>query len=328
LTGETLEISAVRKAAKRRNSVIDFIIRMVKQKPMGTVGAVIVLMLFLTGIFADVLAPYGATQIDLTSRLSSPSSAHLLGTDHLGRDLFSRIIYGARVSMFVGLGASTLDTFIALLIGIVSGYFGGKIDLVMQRIVDAIIVFPNLFFYLAIMSIIGPGMGQVIFCLGFLSGVGSSRLIRSAVMGAKQNAYIDASKAIGAPNIKILLRHILPNVSAPAIIIFTIAMGSVIVAEASLSFLGFGIPPPAPSWGGMLSREARRYMTDAPWIGIFPGVALSLVVYGINMFGDAMRDLLDPRLRGGVGGLGEFGMVKARKALDKKLNKGLKTDKP
>jgi peptide/nickel transport system permease protein len=223
--------------------------------------------------------------------------------------------------MFVGLGASSLDTVIALIIGIISGYFGGKVDLVLQRIVDSIIVFPNLFFYLAIMSIIGPGMGQVIFCLGFLSGVGSSRLIRSAVMGAKQNAYIDASKAIGAPNIRILLRHILPNVSAPAIIIFTIAMGSVIVAEASLSFLGFGIPPPAPSWGGMLSREARKYMTDAPWIAIFPGVALSLVVYGINMFGDAMRDLLDPRLRGGVGGLGEFGMVKARKALDKKLAK-------
>lgn len=312
--------------SKRRNRLFDFVIRLVKQKPMGTVGAVIFLVLLFTGIFADMLAPYGYTDIDLLARLNSPSEKHLLGTDQLGRDLLSRIIYGARVSMFVGLGASALDTFIALFIGIVSGYFGGKVDLVLQRFVDSIIVFPNLFFYLAVMSIIGPGIAQVIFCLGFLQGVGSSRLIRSTVMGAKQNAYIDAATAIGSPNAKILLRHILPNVSAPAIIIFTIAMGSVIVAEASLSFLGFGIPPPIPSWGGMLSREARRYMTDAPWMAIWPGVALSLVVYGINMFGDALRDLLDPRLRGGVGGLGEYGMMKARKALEKKLKKRGKAD--
>jgi len=220
--------------------------------------------------------------------------------------------------MFVGLGAASLDALVATLIGIISGYFGGRVDLVLQRFVDAVIAFPALFFYLAVMAIIGPGLLQVIFCIGILSGIGSSRLIRSAVMGAKQNAYVEAAYAIGAPNPRILLWHILPNVFAPIIIIFTIAMGAVIIAEASLSFLGFGIPPPAPSWGGMLSGAGRKYMYNAPWMAIWPGLALSLVVYGINMFGDAVRDLLDPRLRGGVGGMGAYGSEKARKALVKK----------
>jgi len=223
--------------------------------------------------------------------------------------------------MIVGLSVASLEVLIGLIIGIVSGYSGGKVDLIIQRIVDSIIVFPTLFFYLSVMAIVGPGIGQVIFCLGFISGVGSSRLIRSAVISAKQNAYIEASRAIGASYIRILLRHVLPNVLAPAIIIFTIAMGAAIVSEASLSFLGFGIPPPTPSWGGMLRREARKYMADAPWMAIFPGVALSLVIYGINMFGDAVRDLLDPRLRGGVGGLGEYGARKVQKEMERRRAK-------
>jgi len=269
---------------RRHNTVVDFFIRLVREKPI-------------------------------------PSRHYILGTDQLGRDMLSRIIHGARISMYVGLGAAGLDAFVATLIGLISGYFGGKVDLILQRFVDSVIVFPALFFYLAIMAIIGPGLLQVTFCIGILSGVGSSRLIRSAVMGAKQNVYVEAAHAIGAPSRRILLRHILPNVFAPVIIIFTIAMGAVIIAEATLSFLGFGIPPPAPSWGGMLSGAGRRYMVDAPWMAIWPGLALSLVVYGINMFGDAMRDLLDPRLRGGMGGMGAYGTEKAKKALAKKTKK-------
>lgn len=307
---------------KRRYGLADFFIRLVREKPMGTVGAVIVLGLLFTGICADLLAPYGYNEIDLTAVMVSPSSDYILGTDQVGRDMLSRIIYGARISMFVGLGASAIDVVAATLIGIVSGYFGGKVDLALQRFVDAIIVFPPLFFYLTVMALIGPGLLQVTFCLGILRGIGSSRLIRSAVMGAKQNLYIDAAYAIGAQNTRILFRHLLPNVSAPAIIIFTVAMGQVIVAEASLSFLGFGIPPPTPSWGGMLSGPSRKYMVDAPWMAIWPGLALSLVVYGINMFGDALRDLLDPRLRGGVGGMGAYGTEKAKKALAKKTRAG------
>ena len=305
---------------KRHNSVADFFMRLVREKPMGTVGAVIVLALLFCGIFADLLAPYGYNEINLRAVMVPPSGEHILGTDNLGRDMLSRIIFGARISMFVGLGAAALDALVATLIGIVSGYFGGRVDLILQRFVDAVIVFPALFFYLAVMAIIGPGLVQVIMCIGILSGIGSSRLVRSAVMGAKQNAYVEAAYAIGAPNPRILFRHILPNVLAPIIIIFTIAMGTVIIMEASLSFLGFGIPPPAPSWGGMLSHAGRKYMFDAPWMAIWPGLALSLVVYGINMFGDAMRDLLDPRLRGGIGGMGAYGSEKARKALAKKGN--------
>jgi len=308
---------------QRRNRLANFAVRLAREKPMGTAGAVIVLGLLFVGIFADFLAPFGSNEINLRAVMVPPSGDYLLGTDQLGRDMLSRIIYGARISMYVGLGASTIDIILATLIGIISGYFGGEVDLIMQRFVDAVIVFPGLFFYLAVMAIIGPGLIQVIFCLGILRGIGSSRLIRSAVMGAKQNVYVDAANALGASNSRILIRHILPNVFAPVIIIFTIAMGQVIVAEATLSFLGFGIPPPAPSWGGMLSGPGRKYMFDSPWMAIWPGLALSMVVYGINMFGDALRDLLDPRLRGGVGGMGEYGSEKAKKALDKKSKTGV-----
>jgi peptide/nickel transport system permease protein len=307
---------------KRRDWFTDFVVRLVTEKPMGTAGGIIVLLLFLVGILADILAPYGYNDVNMREVLKSPSSQFILGTDQLGRDMLSRIIYGARISMIVGLAASAMDAFLATLIGVVSGYFGGKVDLIIQRIVDSIIVFPNLFFYLSVMALVGPGIVQVIFVLGILQGIGSSRLIRSAVMAARNNVYVEAARSLGSPNTRILLRHILPNVMAPIIIIFTIAMGGVIIAEASLSFLGFGIPPPTPSWGGMLSGAGRRYMLQAPWLVIWPGLALSLVVYGINMLGDAMRDLLDPRLRGGVGGLGEYGGQKAMRALEKKQQKG------
>lgn len=303
---------------RKHNPVLDFFVRLVREKPMGTFGAVIVLGLLFTGVSADLLAPYGFNDIHLLDIMKGPSSKYLLGTDHLGRDLLSRVIYGARISMFVGLGAAALDVLVCVLIGLVSGYFGGKVDLFMQRFVDATIVFPQLFFYLAVIAIIGPGLVQVILVLGILRGIGSSRVIRSAVMGAKQNMYIESARAVGARTTRILVRHILPNVSAPAIIVFTVAMGQVIIAEASLSFLGFGIPPPTPSWGGMLSAESRQYMMEAPWMAIWPGLALSSVVYGINMFGDALRDLIDPRLRGGVGGLGGHGMEKAARAMRKR----------
>ena len=320
-TGGTISEGMAKRG--RRHRLADFAVRLAREKPMGTVGAVIVLGLLFVGIFADFLAPYGSNEINMRAVMVPQSGEYLLGTDQLGRDMLSRIIYGARISMFVGLGASTIDVILATLIGIISGYFGGKVDLIIQRFVDAVIVFPALFFYLAVMAIIGPGLLQVIFCLGILGGIGSSRLVRSAVMGAKQNVYVDAAHALGASNSRILIRHILPNVFAPVIIIFTIAMGAVIIAEATLSFLGFGIPPPAPSWGGMLSGPGRKYMFDAPWMAIWPGLALSMVVYGINMFGDALRDLLDPRLRGGVGGMGEYGSEEAKKALAKKSKAGV-----
>jgi peptide/nickel transport system permease protein len=183
----------------------------------------------------------------------------------------------------------------------VSGFLGGKTDLIIQRFVDAWVCFPALFIMLTFMALVGSGVLQIIIVLGVLGGIGSSRLKRSAVLAIKSNLYVEAAKSIGAPTWSILFKHILPNIMPPIIITFTMGMGGAILAEASLSFLGYGIPPPYPSWGGMLSGPSRRYMVDAPWMAIWPGVALSIVVYGANMFGDALRDLLDPRLRGGLG---------------------------
>jgi len=302
MTESTHEISSIGSVpVKRRALLTDLLVRLVKEKPLGTAGAVIVLLLLLTGIFANVLAPYGMNEISLAERLAGPSARHWLGTDNLGRDLLSRIIFGARISMYVGLAASTLDAIGATLIGIISGFLGGKTDLVIQRFVDAWMCFPGLVIFLTVISIIGPGLVQVILVLGISSSIRSSRVVRSAVMNIKENMYVQAAVCIGAPTYRILLRHILPNIMAPIIIIFTLAMGSMIIAEASLSFLGFGIPPPTPSWGGMLSGSGRTYMVNAPGMAIWPGLALAIVVYGINMLGDAVRDLLDPRLRGGLG---------------------------
>ncbi|MFC1933032.1 ABC transporter permease [Chloroflexota bacterium] len=292
---------------KRHNLFVDVVVRMVKTKPLGTVGAVIVLILFVTGIFADLLAPFGYNEMFLVDRLAGPSATHFLGTDHLGRDMLSRIIYGARISMIIGVVGSLFAITVSIAIGLVSGYVGGKTDMIVQRFVDAWMSIPSLMILLTLMTILGPGLWQVVCVLGPVFGIRGSRITRSAVIAIKENMYVAASKAIGAPTGRILTKHILPNVMAPIIISFTTSMGMVILMEATISFLGFGIPPPTPSWGGMLSGPGRQYMTIAPWLVFWPGLALALVVYGINMLGDALRDLLDPRLRGG---LGRYGRVK------------------
>jgi peptide/nickel transport system permease protein len=218
--------------------------------------------------------------------------------------MLSRVIYGARVSVIVGLAGSAIGTLIAIVIGTVSAYVGGRLDLIVQRFVDGVMCLPGLVLLMVVISMIGPGMWSVILTLGVLFGISSSRIIRGAVIGIKNNVYVAAAIAIGAPTIKILTRHILPNIMAPVIILFSLRVPAVIVTEASLSFLGFGIPPPTPSWGGMLGSMARPYMLSAPWMVIWPGLALAIVVYGINMYGDAARDILDPRLSGGSGRYG------------------------
>ncbi len=294
---------------KRHSFLVDLFIRLVREKPLGTVGGVIVLLLLLVGIFADLLAPYGYNEVWVGGKLDAPSAINWLGTDSVGRDMFSRIIYGARISMYVGLGASALSTLITAIIGLVSGYLGGKTDLVIQRFVDAWMCFPGIFILLTIMALVGPGIVQVIVVLGVLYGITGSRTIRSAVIAIKGNVYVEAARSIGCPTGRVLLKHILPNVMAPLIIVFTTRMGAAIIVEATISFLGYGIPPPFPSWGGMLSR-GRVFMLRSPHLAVWPGLALSIVVYGINMFGDALRDLLDPRLRGG---LGRYGVKKLKK---------------
>jgi len=288
---------------KRHSFFVDFFIRLLKEKPLGTVGAVITLLLLLTGIFADFLAPYGYNEMT-GEFLAGPTSGFWLGTDNLSRDLLSRVIYGARVSVIVGLAAPAMSTLIGIVIGVTSGYAGGKFDLVVQRFVDAVMCLPWLVLLMVLMSLLGTSKWTLVLCMGGVWGITGSRFSRSVVISIKENVYVAAAKAIGCPTSRILTRHILPNIMAPIVIGFTASVPGVILAEASLSFLGFGIPPPEPSWGGMLSGSGRRFMFLNPWMVIWPGLALSTVVYGINMFGDAVRDLLDPRLRGGAGRYG------------------------
>lgn len=312
---------------KRRGFWNDLFRRLLKEKPMGTAGAIIVLILILTAAFADLawlglpdvgLANYGENEFILSDRLEAPNSTYILGTDNLGRDIFSRVIYGARISLVVGLCAACMGVCISVTVGVSSGYFGGKFDLFVQRFVDGFMCFPPIVLILTIMSVIGQGMPQVIVVLGLLYGLSGSRVVRSAVISIKENMYVQAGQAIGAKSVHILWRHILPNIMAPLLILFTIDIGQSIIAEATISFLGFGIPPPTPSWGGMLSGSGREYMLQAPWMALWPGLALALVVYGINMFGDALRDLFDPRLRGGLGRFGRTDTEEKKKKFLKK----------
>jgi peptide/nickel transport system permease protein len=282
---------------KRLSGIASFLTRLVREKPLGTVGLVITLVLLFTAIFADFLAPYGMNQLHTSDTISPPSSEFWLGTDNLGRDMLSRVIFGARISVVVGLAGASLAALGSTLLGIVSGYLGGKFDLIVQRFVDAVMAIPGIILLVVVMSLVGPGMLQIVVVLGLRWAILGSRIIRSAVIGIKENTYIKAAVAVGCPTSKILIRHILPNVMAPIIIQFSMQVPAIILTEASLSFLGYGIPPPFPSWGGMLGGFGRSYMFLAPWMVIWPGLALSIVVYGVNMFGDAVRDILDPRLR-------------------------------
>ena len=293
-TGIRLAVSG----PKRRSRLADFFIRLVKEKPLGTVSGIIILIMILVAIFADALAPYRYMEIHLVDRMQGSSARYLLGTDYVGRDLLSRLIHGARLSLTVGLAATALNVVVAVLLGGTSGFLGGKLDLVVQRFVDAWMAFPGLLLLLTIMSIAGRGLPQMILVLGITGGIGGSRLVRGTVIGIKENDYFLAARAIGSPGAATLMRHVLPNIMPVMIIIFSISVGGVILAEASLSFLGFGLPVDFPSWGGMLSREGRQYMEAAPHLALWPGLCLTIVVYSLNMFGDAMRDLLDPRLRG------------------------------
>ena len=283
-------------------------------------GGVVILLLIGLSLFADALAPYPYKEIHLRDRMQEASTQYLLGTDHIGRDLLSRLIHGARISLGVGLAATLLNVLVALLVGGTSGFLGGKVDLAVQRFVDAWIAFPGLLLLLTIMSIVGQGLLQIIMVLGIAGGVEGSRVVRGAVIAIKENDYFLAAKALGSPLPTTLRRHVLPNIMPPLIIIFSINIGAVIMSEASLSFLGFGLPPKIPSWGGMLSREGREYMEMAPWLALWPGLCLTMVVFSLNMFGDAMRDLLDPRLRGGEGSYGAAKRKRKRGLLARLLN--------
>ena len=285
--------------AKRRNALANFFVRLVKEKPLGFSSGTVILLLILVAIFGDQLSPYPYNELHLIDRLEGPSLHYLLGTDQAGRDLLSRLIFGARVSVLVGLAVTTISIVISTVIGGISGFVGGKLDLTVQRFVDAWMAFPGLLLLLTMMAIVGKGLLQIILVMGISGGIGGARVIRGAVIGIKENIYFDVAEAVGSSRWRSLIRHVVPNITPVIIVSFSTSIGGVIMALAALGFLGFGLPPTIPDWGGMLSREGRKYMEQAPWLALWPGLCLTITIYSLNMFGDAMRDLLDPRLRGG-----------------------------
>ena len=256
----------------------------------------LVFMVFACFVLVE-LAP-SPTDLDLARPTSGPSWSHWFGTDNLGRDMLSRCLYGAQISVIIAFTTATLATIVSVAVGILTGYLGGKFDLIVQRFVDAWMSFPDLIILLVVVSVLGPGIPQIIFTLGCLLGIAGSRIIRSAVVSVRENMYVHAAQSIGASTGRILWRHILPNIMPPIIVLFTTRVGFVILAESGLSFLGLGVPPPTPTWGGMLSGSGRTFMFQGPWLALAPGLCLTIVVYATNVFGDALRDLLDPRMRG------------------------------
>ena len=292
------QTSEVPMTSHRRGPFLYFLIKLFKEKPLGAAGGVIFVIFLFCGVFADVLAPYGMNETNLRIRLLPPSLGHPMGTDHLGRDILSRILIGAKISMIVGFLAAGLATVISIVLGVASGYFGKKTDMVIQRFVDAWMTFPDLILLIVVISVVGPGILQISIVLALLYGIAGSRIIRGSVVSIRENMYTRAAESIGARPLRILWHHVLPNIMPVVIVLFTIRVGAVILAEAGLSFLGLGVPPPTPTWGSMLSGSGRTYMYLGPWLALAPGITLTVVVYAINVFGDALRDLLDPRMRG------------------------------
>jgi len=277
--------------------VLDF----ARRKPLGAIGGVIVLSLLVMAVFADRIAPHPYASSIPGARMKPPSVKHWMGTDNLSRDIWSRVVYGARISVTVGFATVALATLMAAAVGVSSAYLGGTYDILVQRVVDAWISFPGLVVILSLMAALGPGILNLIIALSILGAAGASRVIRGATLSVMASPYVEAARALGAGHLRIVSLYVLPNVLATILILATIGLGQVILAEAALSFLGFGIPPPYPSWGAMLSGSGRSFMYYAPWMALFPGTAISLAVFGFQMLGDALRDVLDPRLRGASG---------------------------
>lgn len=270
----------------------------VKRKPLGAMGAVVLLVFVGVAVLAPVLATHDPDLNNYRARVKPPSAQHWFGTDNFGRDIYSRVVYGARISMYVGILATLLGTLVGALAGLCSGFFGGRVDQAVQRIADVMFTIPPLVLAMAIVTMLGPSLFNVTVAIAIPRMPNTNRVIRSAVLAIKESTFVEASRAVGSTNWHVMWRHLLPNIMAPYIVVATASLGGAILVEASLSFLGLGVPPPVPSWGRMLSLEGMRYFETAPWMAFAPGVFISAAVFGANLYGDALRDALDPKLRG------------------------------
>jgi len=268
-----------------------------RQQPLGAIGGIIVILMIIMAVFAPILAPYDPELNAFEFMLSPPDWQFLLGTDQFGRDMLSRLIYGARTALFVGFTAEFVGAFAGLVLGVGSAYFGGRIDIIFQRVMDVFMAFPLIIMALAVVSVLGPGIENVIIAITIPFIPQCARVVRSTALSIREIPYIDAARALGFSHIRIILRHMVPNVMAPFLIMLTAFVGQAILLEASLSYLGLGVQEPTPAWGLMLQGGAEEYVESAPWVAIWPGIAISLAVFGFNLYGDAIRDMLDPRLR-------------------------------
>ena len=292
VTPQTVD-ELTRTERRRAGWLLDF----VRQRPLGAVGAAIILVMIAVAATAGLLAPYNPLENDYAAMLSSPNPAHWLGTDAHGRDVLTRILYGSRTALMVGLGASLLGSTFGALIGVASAYFGGRTDLIVQRIMDVFFAFPVIILALAVVAVLGTGAGNVILAIATPMVPRCARVVRSSALSVREMPYVDAARAAGYGHGRIILRHMLPNVMAPLLIMATAFLGEAILLEASLSFLGLGVQEPTAAWGLMLRGAAVEFAESAPWMAIFPGLAITLAVFGFNLFGDSLRDALDPRLR-------------------------------
>ena len=278
-----------------RRAVRDFI----RRRPLGTIGAVIIVVMIFAAAFADIVAPYDPHEGEFTGLPLAPSLEHLLGTDPFGRDVFSRLLYGARTALLVGFVSSLVGSTLGLALGVIGAYFGGKVDEVIQRLMDMLISFPLIILAIAVVAALGPGTGNVIVAVTIPVIPRVARVVRSSGLAVVRMPYIEAARSVGVKPPRIMFRHMVPNVFAPYLILLTAFLGQAILLEASLSFLGLGVVEPEPAWGLMLRGQGMAFLEQAPWLAIAPGVAISLAVFGFNLFGDSLRDALDPRLRTG-----------------------------
>ncbi len=290
-------VEELTRAQAPRSRWIGAVLAFIRERPLGAVGGAIILAMAVVAATAGLLAPYDPLETDYAAMLAAPDAGHWLGTDAYGRDVLSRIIYGSRTALMVGLGASAIGATLGAVIGVASAYFGGRVDLVVQRVMDVFFAFPVIILALAVVAILGTGVGNVILAIATPMVPRCARVVRSSALSVREMPYVDAARAAGFGHRRIILRHMLPNVMAPLLIMATAFLGEAILLEASLSFLGLGVQEPIAAWGLMLRGAAIEFAETAPWMAIFPGLAISLGVFGFNLFGDSLRDALDPKLR-------------------------------